>query len=126
MSEWPDGEIVELVKGERPTLLEAEKGNEVIDALNVLGNITIEKGTDDEVQYSADGVKIIYGIGISTDQDGTFALLNADDLTQKVTVTIEDGSITDITLSASDWVEKTITICEDGSAVDYTFLVKTS
>tara|TARA_R110002110_G_scaffold213038_1_gene426078 strand:+ start:39 stop:308 length:270 start_codon:yes stop_codon:yes gene_type:complete len=60
MSEWPDGEIEELVKGERPTLIEAEKGNELIDALNVLGKITIEKGTDDEVQYSADGVRIIY------------------------------------------------------------------
>ena len=57
---WPNDPIPGLVKGERPTLLEAELGNEVIDAVNVLGNITIEKGTKDEVQYSASGIKVIY------------------------------------------------------------------
>ena len=125
MSDWPDGEIEELVKGERPTLIEAEKGNELIDALNILGKITIEKGTDDEVQYSADGVRLIYESAGSGDISGSFVLLNADDVTQKITVTIEDSVITDITTGVSDWEEKEITICEDGSSVDYTFLVKT-
>ena len=125
MSEWPDGEIEQLVKGERPTLLEAVKGNEVIDALNVLGNITIEKGNDDEVQYSADGVRIIYETATSGDFSGTFVLLNADDVTQRITVTVEDSLIVGIAVDTSRWEEKAITICEDGSAVEYTFLVKT-
>ena len=120
---WPDDDIAELVKGERPTLLEAVKGNEVIDALNVLRNMTIEKGTEDEVQFSEDGVKIVYGMNLG-EVSGTFAIINANDLTQKISVTVDKGTITEISLGSSGWEEKTITICEDGSAVDYTFLVK--
>lgn len=45
--------------GGRPTLLEAEKANEVINALNVVGNITIEQqGKLAGVQYDDSGVKI--------------------------------------------------------------------
>ena len=120
---WPDDEIEELVKGERPTLLEAVKGNEVIDALNVLGNMTIERGTEDEVQYSDDGVKIIYG-GNLGDVSGTFRMLDAEDVTKKISVTIDRGTVTEIKTEASEWVEKEITICEDGASVNYTFLVK--
>ena len=120
---WPDDDIEELVKGERPTLLEAEKGNEVIDSLNVLGNMTIERGTDDEVQYSEDGVKIIYG-GNLDDVSGTFRMLDAEDVTKKISVTIDRGIVTEIKTEASEWVEKEITICEDGVSVNYTFLVK--
>ena len=49
-----------LEVGERPTLLEAELANQVLAALNALGNITIEKGDVDEVLYSDEGLKIIY------------------------------------------------------------------
>lgn len=57
---WPDDDIEDLVKGERPTLLEAEKGNELIKALNALRNITIASGYADEVVYSDDEVAIVY------------------------------------------------------------------
>jgi hypothetical protein len=50
----------ELEKGQRPTFLEADFANEIIKALNALGNITLEKGAADEVLVSDDGVKIIY------------------------------------------------------------------
>jgi len=81
---WPDDPIPELVKGERPTLLEAELGNEVIDAVNVLGNITIEKGAEDEVQYSATGVKVIYKFP-------------PDGWVEKTITICEDGSSVDYT-----------------------------
>lgn len=49
-----------LKVGEVPTFLQAEFGNEVLKALNSLGNMTIEKGDRDEVLMSDDGIKIIY------------------------------------------------------------------
>lgn len=49
-----------LEVGERPTFLEAEFANEVLDALNALANITIERGERDEVLYSEEGLKIVY------------------------------------------------------------------
>ena len=55
------GEIKKLVKGTTPTLLEAKKGNELIQALNALSNIRIERGTKDEVIYGDDEIVITYG-----------------------------------------------------------------
>jgi len=49
-----------LEVGQRPTFLEAEFANSVLEALNSLGNMTIEAGERDEVLISEDGVKIIY------------------------------------------------------------------
>ena len=52
--------IQRLVVGETPTLIEAEKGNELIDRINAMGAISIEQGTKDEVIYSGDSIKIRY------------------------------------------------------------------
>ena len=52
--------IERLVKGATPTLLEAVKGNELIDRVNALANITIKAGTKDEVVYGSDGLAITY------------------------------------------------------------------
>lgn len=49
-----------LEVGNTPTFLQADFANEVLAALNTLGNITLEKGDADEILYSDDGVKIIY------------------------------------------------------------------
>lgn len=57
---WPDDDINDLVVGERPTLLEAQKGNELIKALNALRNVTITSGQVDEVNYSDDEIAIVY------------------------------------------------------------------
>ena len=48
--------IDKLEKGARPTLLEAEKGNELIDRLNALGNMTVKTGTKNEVLYAGDSL----------------------------------------------------------------------
>jgi hypothetical protein len=39
----PGWNIAEVKKGERPTLLEADKANEIIKALNALGNMTVKR-----------------------------------------------------------------------------------
>lgn len=41
-------------------MLEAEKGNELIDRLNALGEISIKAGTENKIWYSKDGVRITY------------------------------------------------------------------
>lgn len=50
--------IDELIQGERPTLLEADKGNEVIRAVNALQNIQLEEGEEMGVEYGEDEVII--------------------------------------------------------------------
>ena len=117
-------DIERLVKGEAPTLIVAEKGNEVIDALNKLANISIDAGDQDLVEYNADGVKITYnkfGIGQFS---GTVRVLDMLDITKRWVITIEENLVVSITPESSGWVEKDIEICEGGSAVTYTFLVK--
>ena len=117
-------DIAKLVKGTVPTLIQAEKGNELIDALNKLGNITIDAGDQDLVAYNANGIAITYnkfGVG---QYSGTIKVLDADDPTERYVVTIEENLVVSITAESSGWVEKTIEICEGGNAVEYTFLVK--
>ena len=121
MGEFDD--IEDLVVGERPTYLEAEYGNQTVKALHILGNISIEKGNTDSVNYSDDGVQIIYG-GDLSGYTGTIKMFDAEDITKRWVVSLEEGDIISITQEASGWEEKTIEICEDGSAVSYTFLVK--
>jgi len=119
---WPDDDIVDLIKGERPTLLEAEKGNELIKALNALRNITISRSQEDGVTYSDDEVAITYGMKF--DFTGTVKVINPLDLSEMFVVSFSKGSLVSVTTEASGWQEKEITICEDGSPVAYTFVVK--
>ena len=121
---YPDDSIERLVKGYRPTLLETDKGNEVIDALNSLRVMTIESGDDDKVELSTDGVKIIYKGTDSDVTDQTIKLIDANDITKVFEINIENGIIKSIKIVDSEYKEKTITICEDGSSVDYTFVVR--
>tara|TARA_R100000808_G_scaffold24527_1_gene56714 strand:+ start:3712 stop:4080 length:369 start_codon:yes stop_codon:yes gene_type:complete len=117
--------IARLVKGGRPTLLETDKGNEVIDALNKLGKISFQAGTDDAVFYNADGIAITWAkFPTGKSFSGTAKFIDAEDVTKRYVLTVEDNMITGIATESSGWTEKTITICEDGSAVDVTFLVK--
>ena len=107
-----------------PTLIQAEKGNELIDALNQLGNITIEAGDQDLVAYNSNGIAITYnkfGVG---EYSGTIKVLDAADLTKRYVVTFEENLVVSVTVESSGWEEKDIEICEGGSAVTYTFLVK--
>ena len=55
-------DIQKVQKGKRPTLLEAEKANEIIQALNVLGNIQIILGDKTEALYLPDGITLSVGV----------------------------------------------------------------
>ena len=112
-----------LVQGSRPTLIEAEKGNEVIDALNILRNISISPGDKNQVLYSDDGVKIEFAATMS-DFNGSIEVLDATDISKKCILTFEFGMIRSIVSQASAFEEKVVQICESGSAVDVTFVVK--
>ena len=82
--------IGKLEKGKTPTLLQAKKGNELIKALNALGNLRIEKGAKDEVLYGDDQVVITYGStarGITATCDPTVSISN---------FTFQDGLLTNI------------------------------
>ena len=120
---WPDDPIPELIQGDRPTLLEAEKGNELINALNVLRNVTIGSGEQNQVLYSADGIKIEFASTLS-DFNGSIECLDAADITKKWVLTFEFGTLRSIEQQASAYEEKIVQICESGSAVNVTFVVK--
>lgn len=117
-------DIQKLTVGERPTFLEADFGNEVIDALNKLGNVSIVAGDRDAVEYNAAGVVITYAKFQGGAFSGTFKVFDAEDVTKRHVVTVEENQVVRVTSEASGWEEKVVTICEDGSSVDVTFLVK--
>lgn len=121
---WPDDDIGELVVGERPTLLEADKGNEVVKALNALRNISITSGSVDMVDYADDEVAIVYK-GASGGIAGTIRVIDAEDVTKQYDITFNTtGVLESVVESTSEWEEKEIVICESGSEVTVTFLVK--
>ena len=115
----------DMVKGERPTLLQADKANEVIKALNMLANMTIKKGDADGVVYEDGyGIEFTYGVGVAFEYDGTVEFLDGTDIQKKYVVTFETGTIISVEVEASGYEWKTIEICEDGSTASYEFLVK--
>jgi hypothetical protein len=91
------GRIDRVTKGERPTLLEATKANEVIDTINALQNVTIEKADQDAVYVTSSGVKIYYEGGGDGSVDGTgidsFLLALGIDGKKTYEVGIKDGLI---------------------------------
>jgi len=116
--------ISQLVKGKSPTLLTTSKGNEVINALNVLANIEIFPDTSDRVEYSDNGVYIYYkkaGLDIS----GEFTLLDGNDVTKQWKFVVEDGVITTIEEQDSAYELKDVDLCEGGETSSYQFVIKT-
>lgn len=83
--------IEKLSKGERPTLLEAEKGNELIDHINSLSNTIIVRGGDTD--------KFIFGKEKTTIQLQEFPTSSSTDLAsadESVLITEIDGEPTDL------------------------------
>jgi hypothetical protein len=122
---FPYSDIPLLSKGERPTLLEADSGNELIGALNILRNMTIETGDTEAVEFDSSGVRIIYkGVPDAFDFTGDIELLTVD-LTQKVTITFSEGTITNIATGSSPFATRSIDICEGGETESVEFVVRT-
>jgi len=88
-----------VTKGKRPTLLETTKANEVIDAINILHNVTIEKGSQDEVIISPQGVEIYYdGNSNAPTGSGVDAIIESISLdgSSGVEIGVEDGIIQNV------------------------------
>ena len=90
--------IQKLKKGFRPTLLETSKGNELIDHINALQNVTIQRGSRDEVLVSSNGVQIIYDgqANSTTGATGTVQTVDSQDPTKSIDLNVIDGIIESI------------------------------
>tara|TARA_R110000772_G_scaffold133122_5_gene241553 strand:+ start:363 stop:665 length:303 start_codon:yes stop_codon:yes gene_type:complete len=88
--------INRLVKGDTPSLLETEKGNELIDALNALQNIQIRYGESFQASYGSNGV----------------------------TLTIPKPEESDTEADLSEYEELTLGVCIDGEVTERQFLVR--
>ena len=96
--------VARVKKGKRPTLLETTKANEVIDAINLLHNVTIEKGSQDEVLITPQGVEIYYeGNSSPSTGSGVNATIESISLdgSNGVEIDVEDGIIQKVTSQAS-------------------------
>lgn len=51
--------IDKVEKGKKPTLLEADKANELITALNALGNLSIEDGAVQKIVWGGNAVTLV-------------------------------------------------------------------
>ena len=78
--------IEELVQGERPTLLEADKGNEVIRAVNALQNIQLEEGEELGVEYGDDEVILTIPEQVTQEATGEVNLDGWDEVTMYVAI----------------------------------------
>lgn len=88
--------IQKLKKGSRPTLLETSKGNELIDHINALQNVTIQKGSKDEVLVTNNGVEIIYSGSSTSGATGVINAVDASDATKSIDLQVSDGLIESI------------------------------
>ena len=96
--------VARVKKGKRPTLLETTKANEVIDAINLLHNVTIEKGSQDEVLITPQGVEIYYeGNSSPSTRSGVNATIESISLdgSNGVEIDVENGIIQKVTSQAS-------------------------
>ena len=118
----PD-KIKKLVKGETPTLLETSKGNELIDAINALANVDIQKGDEDRVDVHADRVEIFYKSKDSAVTQKKIRLIDANNLENAFDITIEDGVVTEINEVDSGIKTRSIQICSNGQVESVSFLV---
>lgn len=50
--------IANLIRGSRPTLLDAEKANELINCVNALQNIQVVEGNETRVEVGQNGIMI--------------------------------------------------------------------
>tara|TARA_R110002020_G_scaffold191415_1_gene391241 strand:- start:238 stop:618 length:381 start_codon:yes stop_codon:yes gene_type:complete len=121
--DFPEEPIEELVKGETPTLLEAEKGNELIRILNKLGNLSIDH-KDGRVVWTDDGVVLSWKEYQLPAGTVVVKLIDGFDIQKQWEITYVDGDLFTIEHVDSDWEELDVEICVDGSAVERTFLVK--
>ena len=84
--------IKRLVKGDTPSLLETEKGNELIDALNALQNIQIRYGESFKASYGSNGVTLTIPKPEEEEEESEIDLTDVEELTLGVCI---DGEVTE-------------------------------
>jgi len=87
--------IALVVKGQRPTLLEADKANELIRAINAFSNLTIQPGDRTQVIHAGDQVVLTYQAGGGNGFTGVIEV--ADGHLDTFDMTFTDGILTDVT-----------------------------
>ena len=91
--------IDRLVQGQTPSLIDTDKGNEVIDRVNSLLNIKVEEGDENEISYSDEDVYLTIASATSG-YTGIIMFFTDDPSSGAViphTLTFEDGLLKEYT-----------------------------
>ncbi len=113
-----------LVKGSTPTLLETGKGNEVINSINAIANLTIQKGDKDQIEKTSSGIDIFYKGGATDGTTSSIFVIDGEDVSKGWNLTFEDGVLIEAEQVDSKFQTRKIAICSDGSTEMVDFVVK--
>ena len=120
---FPDP-IKRLAKGSTPTLLETSKGNEVIDSINSIANMTIQKGDKDHIEKTSSGIDIFYKGGIADGTTKTIFVIDGGDISKGWNLTFDEGVLVEAEEVETDFKTRRIAICSDGSTEFVDFVIK--
>lgn len=120
---FPDP-IKVLVKGSFPTLLETGKGNEVINSINAIANMTIQKGDKDQIEKTSSGIDIFYKGGVTDGTTTTIFVIDGGDISKGWNLTFDEGVLIEAEKVDSIYKTRRIAICSDGSTEMVDFVVK--
>jgi hypothetical protein len=120
---FPDP-IKRLVKGSTPTLLETSKGNEVINSINAIANMTIQKGDKDHIEKTSTGIDIFYKGGVADGTTTTIFVIDGGDISKGWNLTFEEGVLVEAERVDSNLKTRKIAICSNGSTEFVNFIVR--
>jgi hypothetical protein len=120
---FPDP-IKRLVKGSTPTLLETSKGNEVIDSINAIANMTIQKGDKDHIEKTSTGIDIFYKGGVTDGTTTTIFVIDGGDISKGWNLTFDEGVLVEAERVDSSFKTRRIAICSNGSTEFVDFVIR--
>ena len=120
---FPDP-IKRLTKGSTPTLLETSKGNEVIDSINAIANMTIQKGDKDHIEKTSTGTDIFYKGGVTDGTTTTIFVIDGGDISKGWNLTFDEGVLVEAERVDSSFKTRRIAICSNGSTEFVDFVIR--
>ena len=120
---FPDP-IKRLTKGSTPTLLETSKGNEVIDSINAIANMTIQKGDKDHIEKTSTGIDIFYKGGVTDGTTTTIFVIDGGDISKGWNLTFDEGVLVEAERVDSSFKTRRIAICSNGSTEFVDFVIR--
>jgi hypothetical protein len=120
---FPDP-IKRLTKGSTPTLLETSKGNEVIDSINAIANMTIQKGDKDHIEKTSTGIDIFYRGGVTDGTTTTIFVIDGGDISKGWNLTFDEGVLVEAERVDSSFKTRRIAICSNGSTEFVDFVIR--